>query len=97
MDDVIYEEFKGTGNMELHLDRNSLSAGFSQPLKSTVQVHGVNLLLTAEELDATWVLRKAMSSLGPAEPRLAVGSGDPYQDEPGIDGTDYHFTFCGKC
>ncbi len=39
MDDVIYEEFKGTGNMELHLDRNLRSAEFSLRLTWRAQAH----------------------------------------------------------
>ncbi|MDI9460166.1 MAG: transcription termination factor Rho [Bacillota bacterium] len=68
MDDVIYEEFKGTGNMELHLDRKLAERRIFPAIE--IYRSGTrreDLLLTAEELDATWVLRKAMSSLGPAE------------------------------
>ena len=68
MDEVIYEEFKGTGNMELHLDRKLAERRIFPAIE--IYRSGTrreDLLLTAEELDATWVLRKAMSSLGPAE------------------------------
>lgn len=68
MDDVIYEEFKGTGNMELHLDRKLAERRIFPAID--IYRSGTRreeLLLTPEELDATWVLRKAMSSLGPAE------------------------------
>lgn len=68
MDDVIYEEFKGTGNMELHLDRKLAE----RRLFPAIDIYRSGtrreeLLLTPAELDATWVLRRAMSSLGPAE------------------------------
>jgi len=68
MDDVIYEEFKGTGNMELHLDRRLAE----RRLFPAIDIYRSGtrkeeLLLTPEELDATWILRKAMSSLGPTE------------------------------
>lgn len=68
MDDVIYEEFKGTGNMELHLDRRLAE----RRLFPAIDIYRSGtrkeeLLLTHEELDATWILRKAMSSLGPTE------------------------------
>ncbi|NMB00282.1 MAG: transcription termination factor Rho [Firmicutes bacterium] len=68
MDDVIYEEFKGTGNMELHLDRKLAERRIFPAID--IYRSGTRreeLLLTPEELDGTWVLRKAMSSLGPAE------------------------------
>lgn len=63
MDDVIYEEFKGTGNMELHLDR-SLSEKRIFPAidlnKSGTRRE--ELLLTQEELATAWRMRKALSS-----------------------------------
>jgi transcription termination factor Rho len=68
MDDVIYEEFKGTGNMELHLDRKLAERRVFPAID--IYRSGTRreeLLLTPGELDATWVLRKAMGSLGPAE------------------------------
>lgn len=68
MDDVIYEEFKGTGNMELHLDRKLAERRVFPAID--IYRSGTRreeLLLSPEELDATWVLRKAMSSLGTAE------------------------------
>ncbi|NMA61533.1 MAG: transcription termination factor Rho [Firmicutes bacterium] len=68
MDDVIYEEFKGTGNMELHLDRKLAERRIFPAID--IYRSGTRreeLLLSKEELDATWVLRKAMGSLGPAE------------------------------
>lgn len=39
MDEVIYEEFKGTGNMELHLSRKIAENEYSQQLITTVQEH----------------------------------------------------------
>ncbi len=68
MDDVIYEEFKGTGNMELHLDRKLAERRVFPAID--IYRSGTRreeLLLTPGELDATWVLRKAMGSLGTAE------------------------------
>lgn len=68
MDDVIYEEFKGTGNMELHLDRKLAERRIFPAID--IYRSGTRreeLLLSKEELDAIWVLRKAMGSLGPAE------------------------------
>lgn len=68
MDEVIYEEFKGTGNLELHLDRR-LADRRIFPAIDIVRsgTRKEELLLTTRELETTWVLRKALSSLGPAE------------------------------
>lgn len=68
MDDVIYEEFKGTGNMELHLDRK-LAERRVFPAVDIYRsgTRREELLLSAKELDATWLLRRAMGTLGPAE------------------------------
>ena len=68
MDDVIYEEFKGTGNMELHLDRKLAERRVFPAID--IYRSGTRreeLILTPRELDGTWVLRKAMGSLGTAE------------------------------
>lgn len=68
MDDVIFEEFKGTGNMELHLDRKLADRRIFPAIdivKSGTRKE--ELLLTPEELECTWVLRQVLGSLGPAE------------------------------
>lgn len=68
MDDVIFEEFKGTGNMELHLDRKLAERRMFPAIdiyKSGTRKE--ELLLNQSELDAMWLLRKAMGSLGPSE------------------------------
>ncbi|MGI1690576.1 transcription termination factor Rho [Thermoanaerobacter uzonensis] len=68
MDEVIFEEFKGTGNMELHLDRKLQERRIFPAIdiyKSGTRKE--ELLLTKEELEAMWILRKAMSNLPPAE------------------------------
>ena len=68
MDDVVYEEFKGTGNMELVLDRK-LSENRIFPaidiLKSGTRRD--DLLLTKEEAEAVDIIRKATNSLKPDE------------------------------
>jgi transcription termination factor Rho len=64
MDDVIYEEFKGTGNMELHLNRK-LQERRTFPAID-IKMSGTRreeLLLTEEELRKVWVLRKSLESL----------------------------------
>ncbi|TCS82071.1 transcription termination factor Rho [Tepidibacillus fermentans] len=62
MDDVIYEEFKGTGNMELHLDRKLAERRIFPAID--IKRSGTRreeLLLTKEELDKLWLIRKTMS------------------------------------
>ncbi len=68
MDDVIFEEFKGTGNMELHLDRK-LSEKRIFPAIDTNKsgTRREELLLSQIELQSVWALRKAMSNMGAAE------------------------------
>ncbi len=64
MDDVIYEEFKGTGNMELHLNRK-LQERRTFPAID-IKLSGTRreeLLLTEEELRKVWVLRKSLETL----------------------------------
>lgn len=68
MDDVIYEEFKGTGNMEIVLDRKlserRVFPAIDIPKSGTRRE---DLLLTPEELEAIGVLRKALNSLRPED------------------------------
>ncbi|WP_300280381.1 transcription termination factor Rho [Peptacetobacter sp.] len=63
MDDVIYEEFKGTGNMELHLDRK-LAEKRIYPAVDIYKsgTRREDLLLTDEEKSALWQLRRQMSN-----------------------------------
>jgi len=68
MDEVIFEEFKGTGNMELHLDRKlSERRIFPSIDVNKSGTRKEELLLTPEELETMWVLRKAMGNMGSAE------------------------------
>lgn len=68
MDDVIYEEFKGTGNMEIVLDRKlserRVFPAIDIPKSGTRRE---DLLLTPDELEAIGILRKALNSLKPEE------------------------------
>ncbi len=68
MDEVIFEEFKGTGNMELHLDRK-LADRRIFPAIDIIRsgTRKEELLLRPEELECTWVLRKVLGSLGANE------------------------------
>ncbi|MFT4863016.1 MAG: transcription termination factor Rho [Pseudohongiellaceae bacterium] len=64
MDEVIYEEFKGTGNMELHLDRKAAEKRVYPAIN--VRRSGTrreDLLTTEEELQRMWILRKLLSSM----------------------------------
>ncbi|MEC7684999.1 MAG: transcription termination factor Rho, partial [Pseudomonadota bacterium] len=64
MDEVIYEEFKGTGNMELHLDRKIAEKRVYPAIN--VRRSGTrreDLLTSEEELQRMWILRKLLSSM----------------------------------
>jgi transcription termination factor Rho len=68
MDDIIFEEFKGTGNMEIHLDRKLTDKRVFPSID--VQKSGTRkeeLLLSKEDLNRIWVLRKVLSPLSPVE------------------------------
>ncbi len=63
MDDVIYEEFKGTGNMEIHLDRKlSEKRIFPAIDLNKSSTRREELLLTPDELEGVWSMRKLLSS-----------------------------------
>ena len=68
MDEVIFEEFKGTGNMEVKLDR-SLAEKRIFPAIDINQsgTRREDLLLTPKELTMTYAIRKSMSNIGTAE------------------------------
>lgn len=68
MDDVIFEEFKGTGNMELHLDRK-LSEKRIFPAMSLNKsgTRREDLLMDQDELEAIWAMRRAMSNRNPQD------------------------------
>lgn len=62
MDDIIYEEFKGTGNMELHLDRKLAERRIFPAID--IRRSGTRreeVLLNKEELDTIWAIRKNMN------------------------------------
>jgi transcription termination factor Rho len=68
MDDVIFEEFKGTGNMEIHLDRKLADRRIFPSIEITRSgTRKEELLLSKMELDRSWVLRKVLNSLSPVE------------------------------
>ncbi|MCS7015812.1 MAG: transcription termination factor Rho [Gemmatales bacterium] len=68
MDEVIFEEFKGTGNMELHLDRRLVNKRVWPAIN--IEASGTRreeLLLDPEELRRVWLLRKVLSDMNPVE------------------------------
>jgi len=68
MDDVIFEEFKGTGNMEIHLDRKLSEKRIFPAIdlaKSSTRKE--EMLLTSEELEGTWGIRKMLSNTDNAD------------------------------
>ncbi|HSW09513.1 MAG TPA: transcription termination factor Rho [Bacillota bacterium] len=68
MDDVIYEEFKGTGNMELHLDRRLADRRIYPSIDfKRSGTRKEELLLNPQELEMSWALRRALDKLGSDE------------------------------
>jgi transcription termination factor Rho len=68
MDEVIFEEFKGTGNMEIHLDRKLADRRVFPAID--IQKSGTRkeeLLLPKDDLQRVWVLRKVLTPLSPVE------------------------------
>jgi transcription termination factor Rho len=68
MDEVIFEEFKGTGNMEIQLDRNL----FQRRIYPAIDIKRSNtrkeeLLVEEDELQKIWLMRKALSDLDSVE------------------------------
>jgi len=68
MDEVIFEEFKGTGNMEIHLDRKLMDRRVFPAID--IQKSGTRkeeLLLLREDLNRVYILRKVLTPLSPVE------------------------------
>jgi transcription termination factor Rho len=68
MDDVIFEEFKGTGNMEIHLDRKLVDRRVFPAIN--IDASGTRkeeLLMTKEQLNKVWILRKILNQMSPVE------------------------------
>ncbi len=64
MDEVIYEEFKGTGNMELHLDRRLVERRIFPAIDiNRSGTRREELLLTKDELNKVWILRRFLSGM----------------------------------
>ena len=68
MDDVIFEEFKGTGNMEVHLERKLVEKRVFPAVDiNRSGTRKEELLLPKDELNRVWVLRKVLNPLSPVE------------------------------
>lgn len=68
MDEVIFEEFKGTGNMELHLDRRLADKRLFPAIDiNRSGTRKEELILDPEELKRVWVLRRVLNEMSPAE------------------------------
>ena len=65
MDDVIFEEFKGTGNMELHLDRKLSEKRIFPALNLNKSgTRKEDMLMSPEELEAVWLMRRSIADMG---------------------------------
>jgi transcription termination factor Rho len=68
MDDVIFEEFKGTGNMEINLDRRLVDKRIFPAIDiNRSGTRKEELLMPPDELNRVWVLRKVLNPLSPVE------------------------------
>ncbi len=68
MDDVIFEEFKGTGNMELHLDRKLVDKRIFPSIDINASgTRKEELLVDKDVLNKTWILRKVLTPLSTVE------------------------------
>ncbi|MEK6583565.1 MAG: transcription termination factor Rho [Nitrospirota bacterium] len=68
MDDVIFEEFKGTGNMELHLDRKLVDRRIFPAIEINASgTRKEELLVSREDLNRMWILRKVLNPLSTVE------------------------------
>ncbi len=68
MDDVIFEEFQGTGNMEIHLDRKLVDRRVFPAIN--IDASGTRkeeLLMSKEQLNKVWILRKILNQMSPVE------------------------------
>jgi transcription termination factor Rho len=86
MDEVIFEEFKGTGNMEIILDRKLVDKRTFPAID--IQRSGTRkeeLLIPKEDLQRIWILRKVLNPLSPVEAMELLISRLPGQHEPALE------------
>ena len=90
MDEVIFEEFKGTGNLEIHLDRKLTDRRVFPSID--IQKSGTRkeeLLIPKEDLNRVWVLRKVLTPLSPVEAmELLLSRMSKTKTQPGFPGVD---------
>jgi transcription termination factor Rho len=68
MDEVIFEEFKGTGNMEVHLDRRLVDKRIYPAIDiNRSGTRKEDLLMESDELRRMYILRKVLSDMNPVE------------------------------
>ena len=68
MDDIIFEEFKGTGNMELHLDRRLVDKRVWPAIDvNRSGTRREEILFDADELRRVWILRRVLNDMNPVE------------------------------
>jgi transcription termination factor Rho len=68
MDDVIFEEFKGTGNMEVHLDRKLSEKRIFPAIDINKSgTRREELLVSQKELETIWKIRRALSSMNTSD------------------------------
>jgi transcription termination factor Rho len=68
MDEVIFEEFKGTGNMEIHLDRKLVEKRIFPSIDiNRSGTRKEELLMNQDDLNRVWILRKLLSPLNPID------------------------------
>ena len=68
MDEVIFEEFKGTGNMEVNLDRRLVDRRVYPAIDlSRSGTRKEELLFSEDEINGSWLLRKVMQQMNPVE------------------------------
>jgi transcription termination factor Rho len=68
MDEVIFEEFKGTGNMELQLERRLADRRIFPAIDiNRSGTRKEELLFTPQEIERVWMLRKVLNELDPVE------------------------------
>ena len=88
MDDVIFEEFKGTGNAEVVLDRKLTDKRIFPSIDiNRSGTRKEELLVPEQELNRAWILRKVLSALSSGRGHgAAAGAAQQDQDEQGVPG-----------
>jgi len=85
MDDVIFEEFKGTGNMELHLDRRLVEKRIFPSININASgTRKEELLVEKDVLNKMWILRKVLNPRNSGEHGIPVGQAQRHQSQQGV-------------